>query len=115
MLQSVKNYIKYENDPLFYQPMMDLFEAKVNDGKLGIKTFSGFYEYPRKKIVPDIEPEKKMDHVLQQITYWYLDGVFNTLTNSICTNDAMEHIVKAYMMVEKNPFDLAKEVGYTPK
>jgi 3-hydroxybutyryl-CoA dehydrogenase len=115
MLRSVKNYIKYENDPLFYQPMMDLFEAKVNDGKLGIKTFSGFYEYPRKKIVPDIEPEKKMDHVLQQITHWYLDGVFNTVTNSICTNDEMGHIVNAYMMVEKNPFDLAKEVGYTAK
>ena len=115
MLESVKNYIKYENDPLFYQPMMDLLEAKVKEGKLGIKTASGFYEYPRKKIVPDIEPEKKMDHVLQKITHWYLDGVFNTVTNSICTNDEMEHIVKAYMMVEKNPFDLATEMGYAPK
>ncbi|PLW95670.1 MAG: hypothetical protein C0591_10745 [Marinilabiliales bacterium] len=115
MLQSVKNYIKYENDPLLYQPMMDLLEAKVNEGRLGIKTASGFYEYPRKKIVPDIEPKKKMDHILQQITHWYLDGVYDTVRNSICTDDEMEHIVKAYMMVEKNPFVLAKEVGYTPK
>ena len=56
-----------------------------------------------------------MDHVLQQITHWYLDGVFDTISNSSCTNDEMEHIVKTYMMVEKNPFDLAKEVGYTAK
>jgi 3-hydroxybutyryl-CoA dehydrogenase len=115
MLKSVKNYIKYENDPLFYRPMMDLLEAKVKEGKLGIKTASGFYEYPRKKTVPDNKPIEKMDHVLQQITHWYLDGVFDTISNSTCTNDEMEHIVKTYMMVEKNPFELAKEVGYTPK
>jgi 3-hydroxybutyryl-CoA dehydrogenase len=115
MLQSVKNYIKYENDPLFFQPMMDLLESKVDDGKLGIKKASGFFEYPRKKSISDHEINEKMDHVLQQIAHWYLDGVYDTVRNSICTDDEMDHIVKAYMMVEKNPFELAKEVGYTPK
>ncbi len=115
MLQSVKNYIKYETDPLFYQPMKDLLEAKVNEGKLGIKTASGFHEYPRKKTVLDNKPIEKMDHVLQQITHWYLDGVYDTVRNSVCTDDEMKHIVKAYMMVEKNPLELAQKVGYTPK
>lgn len=115
MLQSVKNYIHYENDPLFYQPMIDVLEAEVNEGKLGIKTASGFYKYPRKKTVSDAQIKENMDHVYQKMTHWYLDGVFDTVSNSICTNDEMEHIVKAYMMIEKNPFELAKEVGYTPK
>lgn len=115
MLQSVKNYMHYENDPLFYQPMIDVLEAKVNKGKLGIKTASGFYEYPQKKTVLDAQVKENMDHVYQKMTHWYLDGVFDTVSNSICTNDEMEHIVEAYMMVEKNPFELAKEVGYTPK
>lgn len=115
MLQSVKNYMQYESDPLSYQPLIEALEAKVKAGKLGKKTASGFYEYPRKENVSDAEWEVNNDHLLQQITHWYLEGVFKAVSNSACTKAEIAHVIKSYMMVEKNPFDLAQEVGYTPK
>jgi 3-hydroxyacyl-CoA dehydrogenase len=87
-----------------------LLEQKVAVGKLGVKSKSGFYEYPLKK---KKQTPIKMQEVLQQITHWYLDGVFDVYNKSICTKDELEHIVEEYMMIEKSPFELADEIGYT--
>ena len=110
MLQSVKNYILYEEDQQFYQPLVALLERKVATGKLGVKSKSGFYEYPLKK---KKRTPLEMQEVLQKITLWYLDGVFGVYNKSICTKDELEHIVKEYMMIEKSPFELADEIAYT--
>ena len=112
MLQSVKNYINYEDDPGFYLAMITLLEEKVNAGKLGVKTKSGFYEYPLKN--PSQSPEE-IHEVLQTIVNWYLDSVFDAFQKSICTQVELEHIVREYMMIEKSPFKLAKAFNYNPK
>ncbi len=112
MLQSVKNYMQYEENQAFYRPLIVLLEQKVREGKLGVKSKFGFYEYPLKKSEQLLV---EISEVLQKITYWYLDGIFDTYEKSICTKDELEHIVKEYMMIEKSPFELAMETGYTPK
>ena len=112
MLQSVKNYIQYKKDQNFYQALIELLEEKVASGKLGIKSKSGFYDYPLKK---SPQTPIEMPEILQKITHWYLDGVFDVYNKAICSKGELEHIVKEYMMIEKSPFKLAEEVGYNPK
>jgi len=115
MLKSVDNYIKYEAAPGFYHTMIEILDQKVKEGKLGKKSNSGFYEYPQSKTTQNFEEKTEMHEALQKITHWYLDGVFDVFNKSICTKNELEHIVKEYMMVEKSPFELAGEFGYTPK
>ena len=113
MLQSVRNYLAYEKDSGFYLPMIKILEQKVKEGKLGKKTKTGFYDYPVKKI-PSKDPgvSTKREKILQQIIYWYLDGVFDVLQRKICSRKELEFLVKEYMAVEQSPFDLAMENGY---
>ena len=115
MLQSVNNYIKYEADPRFFQALIEILDQKVKESKLGKKSNSGFYKNPLRKTTQNLEEKADMLEALQEITHWYLDGVFDTYKKTICTKDELEHIVKEYMMIEKNPFKLAGELGYTPK
>jgi len=114
MLQSVKNYIHFEADPEFYQPLIELLEEKVNQGKFGVKSNSGFYDYP---VTIGQKPQEILDstELVKKITAWYLDGVYDVLNRGICSKEELEHIVKEYMMVEKSPFDLAEEISYKPK
>ena len=115
MLQSVKNYMSYESDPLFYQPMIDMLEAKITNGQLGKKTAAGFYDYTGKKDLAENKVTKKNDALLRQIENWFLDGVYYALSTSVCTKNELNKVVQDYMMAEKKPFDLAEEIGYTPK
>jgi len=115
MLQSVNNYIKYEAVPGFYHAMIEVLDYKVKEGKLGKKSNSGFYKYPQSKTTQRFEEKPEMLEAIQKITHWYLDGVFGIFKNSICAKNELEHIVKEYMMVEKSPFKLAQEIGYSPK
>ena len=112
MLHSVINYMQYEKNQKFYQPLIALLEQKVKAGKLGVKSNSGFYEYPLNK---SSHFPVEIHEVLQKITQWYLEGVFNVFERSICNKDELEHIVKEYMIVEKSPFKLADEIGYISK
>ncbi len=115
MLKSVNNYIKYEAVPGFYHAMIEVLDHKVKEGKLGKKSNSGFYKYPRSKTTQNFEEKQEMLEALQKITHWYLDGMFDIFNKSICDKNKLEHIIKEYMMVEKSPFELAQEIGYSPK
>lgn len=101
MLQSVKNYIQYENDKAFYKPLINYLESEV-------EKVSGVTPQGKQEI-------KERNELLEKISNWYLDGVYNTLENGVCSKTELDHIVKEYMLIEKSPFDLAKEIGYTPK
>lgn len=112
MLQSVRNYVKYEGNPEFYLAMVALLEQKVSQGRLGVKSKMGFYEYPLKNPQPGA---LELPEVLQKIVHWYLDGVFGALEKSVCSKAELVHIVKEYMSVEKSPFEWVEAFGYKPK
>ena len=115
MLKSVINYLRYETKFGFHKALIEVLGHKVKEGKLGKKSNSGFYKYPQSMTTQNFEEKPEIHEALQKITHWYLDGVFDVISKSICTKNELEHIVKEYMMVEKSPFELAGEFGYTPK
>lgn len=115
MLQSVKNYVNYISDKAIYQPLIDYLESKIADGGLGISIQKGIYN-PSVDDLP-LKNQKLAERVdlLEKITSWYLDGVYDAIEKGNCSKSDLEHIVREYMMVEKSPFKLAEEVGYTAK
>ncbi len=112
MWQSVKNYVAYETAPDFYRPMIEMLGQKVKEGRLGKKTKAGFYDYPVHNLSSDDKILRKQKNVLQQITGWYLDGVFDVLNRKICNREELEFIVQEYMNTKISPFELAKNTEY---
>lgn len=80
-----------------------------------MKTKSGFYDYPISKNESETGDTDESMKILEQITLAYLDGVFEMLNRGLCSQQELEQIILNYMMLEKSPFELANEVGYTPK
>lgn len=115
MLQSVKNYVSYVTDKVFYQSLINYLESKIADGGLGIKIQKGIYEPSVDEIPLKDQNLGEKVGLLEKITKWYLDGVFEAIEKEQCSKSDLEHIVKEYMMVEKSPFELAEEKGYTAK
>lgn len=115
MLQSVMSYIQFEANTEYFHPMIQLLNEKQKSEKLRLKTKSGFYDYPiaKDESVPNDTDESSK--FLEEITFAYLDGVFDVLNRGLCSQQELEQIILNYMMLEKSPFELANEVGYTPK
>jgi len=115
MLESVKNYLSYEQEPQFYQPLIYYLERKIYEGELGIRIKPGRYEPSiDEPVVQQVAVKDRLD-LLDSINNWYLDSVFEVLQRRIATKDEIASFVMDYMMVDKSPFELAEEIGYTPK
>ena len=114
MLESVHNYLIYESDQDFFRPLLKILEQKVQQGELGVKSNVGFYKYPA-PLKNQITETLNQPKLLKRITHWYLDGVYHAHRFAGLSKRELEHIVKEYMLIEKSPFELASEVGYTPK
>lgn len=107
MLHSVKNYLNFEYDKTFYQPLVAYLNDRIYEGGLDLRVKKGGYNsanttYDRVEMV-------------DKMYKWYLDGVFAALESGACSKEDLEFIVRDYMMTEKSPFELAKEIGYTYK
>jgi 3-hydroxyacyl-CoA dehydrogenase len=86
---------------------------------LGIKTGQGFYNYSHQDISRNFsvslsEDLKEKETILKQLYSWYLTPVIEAVANEILTQQEADYIVKEYMGVTRNPFELAKEIGFNP-
>ncbi|OQX72322.1 MAG: hypothetical protein B6D61_14045 [Bacteroidetes bacterium 4484_249] len=107
MLYSVNNYINDLPDKEFYKPLVEELENLVLQGKLGVKTKEGFYNYKNtepknEKINNSINAEK----IMNMIYSWYLEPVFEIVEKGICTREEIEHIIEEYMNAHQSPFNI---------
>jgi 3-hydroxybutyryl-CoA dehydrogenase len=114
MLESVRNYLVYEKEPDFYQPLVYYLERKIYEGELGIRIKTGKYEPSTEEPILQVSMSDHAD-LIDRINNWYLDGVFDALQGKIGSKDEIAAFVMDYMMVDKSPFELAEEIGFTPK
>ncbi|MDP4282078.1 MAG: 3-hydroxyacyl-CoA dehydrogenase family protein [Bacteroidota bacterium] len=45
MLSSIRNYVRNTPDESDYHPLMDFLGSRISEGKLGVKSGAGFYDY----------------------------------------------------------------------
>jgi 3-hydroxybutyryl-CoA dehydrogenase len=115
MLESVKNYLVYEQASDFYQPLIYYLERKIYEGELGVRIKTGRYKPSVDDPALHRVSASDQAEILDKIYHWYLDGVFDALQRKIGSKDEIKVFVMDYMMVDKSPFELAEEIGYTPK
>jgi 3-hydroxyacyl-CoA dehydrogenase len=86
--------------------------------RLGIKSGQGFYNYskvpPQKTLLKDgIIDISQRNRITERLFKSYLTTMFETVEKGILNQKEMEYIVMEYMGIEKSPFELAKEIGFT--
>jgi 3-hydroxyacyl-CoA dehydrogenase len=87
MLASIRSYTRNSHKKEFYGPLLDKLEELVSQGRLGLKTKAGFYDYcqPGSSGPPEgteeLPGEEYPDFVVQRLKDYYLDSV-NAILNS---------------------------------
>jgi len=115
MLESVKNYVIYEQVPDFYQPLIYYLERKIYEGDLGVRIKTGRHEPSAEEPVIHRVSSSDQANLLDKIYHWYIDGVFMAYHQKLGSKDEIATFVMDYLMVDKSPFELAEEIGYAPK
>ena len=117
MHAAVTNYLKNFAGEQFYYPLIDELETLYKQGKLGKKSGEGFYQY-QNTITPDslhgkdLQQEILTGEIKNMLYQWYLEPVYQVVSNNICTKAEIDHIVKEYMNASQSPFVLAQHTGY---
>lgn len=118
MYNSVTNYLSFYEDAAFLKPLAcKLKEMKDND-RHGIKNGLGFFNYKDERSPETSLPEESIDrlkhnHICERLIRSYLKTIFEIKEKGILNQKDLEYIVMEYMGIEKSPFKLAKEIGFT--
>lgn len=117
MFTAVTNYTKGKPDEAFYQPLINGLKKLMDQNCLGFKTGQGFYNYSKKELSRNLSSDPsevliEKDTILKQMYSWYLNPIFGAVDNKILNQPEACYIVNEYMGLTRNPFDLAKEIGF---
>jgi 3-hydroxyacyl-CoA dehydrogenase len=109
MLSSISNYEAKLNDKEFYAPLLIKFKELVDSGRLGIKTKSGFYNYPPDVPVTDNDfPEQEVkdykNNAIERLKNYYKQSVLSVIELKLCSFEELAEAIKDYMGMDTDPF-----------
>lgn len=118
MVTAISNYSARQKDNNYVLPLLDELKKMEINHQLGVKSGSGFYNYsnepPKKTLLQDRTLDiSQLNRIKERLFRSYLTTIFETVQKGIINRKDMEYIVMEYMGIEKSPFELAKEIGFT--
>jgi len=99
MLFAVNQYIIMHSDKKeFYQPLLTSLQSLYNQGRLGIKTKAGFYDYAAPALPPKnaLSPSQK-DEMVQLLTNTFKESLNTAIQNGICTRQELDFALTEYL------------------
>ena len=98
MLFAVNQYIINLDKKEFYQPLIASLQSLYNQGRLGIKTKAGFYDYAAPALPPGnaLSPSQK-DEMVQLLTNTFKESFNTTIQNGICTRQELDFALTEYL------------------
>ena len=118
MYTSVSNYSSCYKDADFLKPLTKALGVMKDTNRLGVKSGQGFYNYSNEPPHKTLLQEENIDisqrkRIMERLLRSYLTTIFETVEKGILNQNVLEFIVMEYMAIEKSPFELAKEIGFT--
>ena len=103
MLSSILNYTRSYPDKLHYSLMIETLSALVAQGRLGIKTQSGFFDYPAEAFTGEApaNADEIIDHLRET---WQSSAMRMTVSANISAEDANFAIME-YFDITTGPFE----------
>lgn len=103
ILASVKNYTSDYPHKMHYAPFTEKLEALCSQGRLGLKTNCGFYDYP---LVPENPgtPDQH-DELASHLRFTYLSAAKRFTALAHLPVGEMNDAIKEYFGIEHGPFD----------
>jgi 3-hydroxybutyryl-CoA dehydrogenase len=103
MLASVKNYTSDYPHKMHYAPFTDKLQALCSQGRLGLKTNCGFYDYP---LVPeDPGTPDEAEELASHLRFTYLSAAKRFTALAHLPVGEMNDAIKEYFGIEYGPFD----------
>ncbi|MCX6307040.1 MAG: 3-hydroxyacyl-CoA dehydrogenase family protein [Bacteroidetes bacterium] len=103
MLTAILNYLRnYPHKSYFFQLTAAMSEL-VSQGKLGVKTHQGFYNYPQVEIAGE-EPENSLEIIGYLRQTWFSSAKRYTAQAHAPIDDA-NHAIREFFEISKGPFE----------
>jgi len=98
MLFAINQYIVNSDKKEFYQPLLTSLQSLYNQGRLGIKTKAGFYDYVAPALPPGnaLSPSQK-DEMVQLLTNTFKESFNTTIQNGACTRQELDFALTEYL------------------
>ncbi len=101
MLNSVKNYVENYSDTAYYQPFVSKLENLCHQGRYGLKTNAGFYDYPSANTAT-LHPEA-LSEIVSHLRLTWLNSVRRFAASANLPADQMNDALVAYFDIDKGP------------
>lgn len=109
MLESVKNYAENFPSNVDYSDLIACFQLMVDEGKLGVKSGQGFYQYPlvqrQSAVIIDNYPDE-----LICLTDAFFMSIQNAFNKNIVRKEDLEYAINEYLGIDI--MTVAKNSGY---
>jgi 3-hydroxyacyl-CoA dehydrogenase len=112
MLTSIKNYVREYPHKDYYEPLIHCLENMVLEGRLGIKSHSGFYVYPKDRsdnsvsFLKNSENKSLVEEIRKRLYFSYISAVKRFAIQSKSNLEELNNAVKEYFGIEKGPFEM---------
>ena len=103
MLASIRNYTRDYPHKRYYAPLIDTLSGLVSCGKLGMKTQSGFYNYPMEEI--DAEPPVNLAAIVDHLHQTWLSSSKRFTALAHLPIDDANFAIREYFDIERGPFE----------
>ncbi len=117
MLGAVLEYTVGTADADFYAPLIGMLGRLAAQGRNGVKSGAGFYDYPSRlggdAHVSQLD-DQTVSGVIDLLNAVYINSAYKVLEKKVCTGKMLDMALKEYLDTDIGPVAMSLETGTQP-